>query len=234
MKKFNIFWLFLLFEAILSQTIWIPCSRASYEFFLSGEEQKNFKGALELVQNPEDIDQEKAKSILVESFIREYSTYLKPDEIGVGLTSWRDGPTSVEKYYEDYFHTEFEDFLKGTLHYWVQATVDGELVGWGTFQREKGKENEIYMNLLAVLPEYQGRGIGKQLVHSLSSLGELPDLNAIHLLLRKKNRGGRTFYSKLGFFFDEHYQREDNFVDLNLLESWTWKRSSSNGRLEEK
>ena len=80
------------------------------------------------------------------------------------------------------------------------------------------------MNLLVVHPEYQGQSIGSNLVISLIRLGITPDLATIHLLLRRKNNGGRIFYSKLGFSPDPSYARADNFVDLNLLEALTWKK----------
>jgi GNAT superfamily N-acetyltransferase len=77
----------------------------------------------------------------------------------INLVSWRDGERSVEKYYENYFKTELEEFCRGDLHYWMQATVDEKLVGWATFQREKLNPNEVYMNLLVVHPEYQKKGM---------------------------------------------------------------------------
>ena len=194
-----------------------------YHFPIKG---RGSVGIIELVKNPCNIDKQAASFVLVESFIGEYEKYLLPHEISDGLTSWRDGDKSVQRYYENYFETELDDFFRGELHYWVQAKINGSLVGWATFQREKSEANAVYMNLLVVHPEYQKMGIGEQLVRSLVNLDEIPDLNAIHLLLRKKNRGGRTFYSKLGFNPDPGYQRDDNFVDLELLEGFTWKKPS--------
>ncbi len=194
-----------------------------YHFPIKGQDSV---GVIELVKNPSHIDTEAARSVLVESFIGEYEKYLSPNDIRSDLISWRDGEQSVRKYYENYFETELGEFSRGDLHYWVQATIDGKLVGWATFQREKSDQNAVYMNLLVVHPTYQGRGIGEQLVKALVNLNEIPNLNAIHLLLRKKNQGGRIFYSKLGFTSDPEYQRDDNFVDLNLLEGLTWKNPS--------
>src|SRR5579883_410476 len=183
-------------------------------------------GVIELINDWNKIDQTASRSILVESFIGEYEKYLSPNEISNGLISWREGSASVKEYYENYFQTELEDFSHGNLHYWVQAKIEGKLVGWATFQREKSDVNAVYMNLLVVHPEFQKMGIGEQLVKSLVNLNEIPDLNAIHLLLRKKNRGGRIFYSKLGFYSDPEYQRNDNFVKIDLLEGLTWKNPS--------
>lgn len=183
-------------------------------------------GVIELISKSKFIDEDLARSVLVESFIGEYEQYLAPSEISDGLTSWRGDNNSVQKYYEDYFETELEDFSRGEVHYWVQATTDGKVVGWATFQREKSDQNAVYMNLLVVHPDYQNRGIGRQLVNALINLNVIPDLNAIHLLLRKKNKGGRVFYLKLGFTPDPKYQRDDNFVNLDLLEGFTWKKPS--------
>lgn len=194
-----------------------------YCFPIKGQ---NSVGKIQLVTNANHIDKMTARSVLVESFIGEYEKYLSPNDISDNLVSWRDGEKSVRKYYEDYFKTELEDFSHGHLHYWVQATIDGKLVGWATFQREQSDQNAVYMNLLVVHPEHQNKGVGEQLVKALVNLREIPDLNAIHLLLRKKNKGGRIFYSKLGFTSDPEYQRDDNFVNLDLLEGLTWKNPS--------
>lgn len=192
--------------------------------FSQRQPRKPFSHAVtKLVKKPDDIDQDAAKSILVESFIGEYSKYLLPEEIDSSLVSWRSGEHSVQKYYENYFASEFKEFSEGHLHYWVEARVNGKLAGFATFEHEHAEENAVYMNLLVVLPEYQGKGIGKQLVMSLLDQKIIPELSAIHLLLRQKNQGGRIFYSKLGFYEDPSYQRPDNYVDMNLLEALTWK-----------
>ena len=181
-------------------------------------------GQIRLLERPEHIEQDAARTILVESFIGEYEKFLSPNDIDLKLTSWRDGENSVAAYYEEYFKTEFGDFLSGKFDYWIEARVDGKLAGWATFEREESHHNSaVYMNLLVVHPKYQGLSIGSSLVASLMNLKLIPDLEAIHLLLRRKNNGGRVFYSKLGFESDPGYVRADNFVDLNLLEALTWR-----------
>ena len=191
-----------------------------YHFLIKGSD---LVGVIKLVKNAKQINQEASRSILVESFIGEYEKYLSPQEIDDNLTSWRDGDKSVQKYYEDYFVTELDDFSHGNLHYWVEAYIDGALVGWVTFQREKSEKNAVYMNLLIVHPAHQKKGIGEQLVKSLITLQEIPNLSAIHLLLIRKNLGGKIFYPKIGFSKNPKYNREDNFVNIKLLEGWTWR-----------
>jgi len=175
------------------------------------------------ITNHNDIEQSAAREILVESFIGEYSQYLQPDDVDSKLTSWRDGPLSVQKFYENYFSSELTEFMERRLQYWVEARMDTKLVGWATFEMEKSDEPEVYMNLLVVHPNYQKQGVGKKLVMSLIDLDLIPSLSAIHLLLRKKNKGGGLFYQSLGFKLDPDYSRPDNFVDIKLLEPLTWK-----------
>ena len=201
-------------------------AKVNKQYHFSLKRQQDAVGVLELVKSSRDINKEEASTVLVESFIGEYEKYLSPYEIGDGLTSWRDGEKSVQKYYEDYFKIELEEFSHGKVDYWIQASIDGKLVGWATFQREKSDKNSVYMNLLIVHPKYQGKGIGEKLVNSLVYFREIPDLNAINLLLRRKNKGGREFYLNLGFTPNSEYQRNDNFVDRNLLEGFTWKKPS--------
>jgi len=191
-----------------------------YSFLLR---QSTSMVTIELVLNPNDVDQLAAQSILVNAFMGEYEKYLTPKEIDPKLTSWKDGKNSVHEYYEDYFKKEFEHFCENKIDYWVQAKIDGKLVGWATFLREDSDKNAIYMDLLMVDPEHQKKGIGEHLVKSLIRLGINIDLSAIHLLLRRKNAGGREFYEKLGFYVDPTYRRDGNYVNMSLLEPLTWK-----------
>lgn len=196
-----------------------------YAFSLKGEQSS---GIMQLIKSPAQINQEDSKAVLINSFVNEYKKYLTPSDIHGSLQTWDD----VHGYYDNYFHDEFRDFAEGKLHYWVQVSVDGNVAGWATFEREHTNPKDVYMNLLVVDPRYQQKGIGGQLVNALINLDEIPDLNAVHLLLRKKNQGGRLFYSKLGFNADPAYQRADNFVDLNLLEGWSWQNPALQHRAE--
>ncbi len=216
-----------MFAATLSN---YPIKVTKYYFPIPGE--TSF-GMIELVSAPSKINQERARTILVDSFIDGYA-HLKPHEISEKLTSWRDGENSVQEYYETYFKEELSEFSAGKLHYWVEASVGGKLVGWATFQRESADPKAVYMNLLVVDPAFQKKGIGTQLVNALINLNEISNLNTIHLLLRKKNEGGRKFYTKLGFVSDPEYKRTDNFVDITLLEPFTWKKPALQLKQEEK
>lgn len=175
----------------------------------------NTTGYIEAITDVKDMNVSESRRILIESFISEYSQYLEPKDIDKSLTSWRDGENSVHHYYTKYFDQEFKKFSEGKIDFWIGAYIGARLVGWATF--EKDQHNSVYMDLLIVDPVYQHKGIGQQLVMSLQTLNLLPDLTAVHLLLREKNKGGFEFYRKIGFEVDSNYQRADNYVDRSLL-----------------
>ena len=175
---------------------------------------------LSLVTQSQEIAQEQARRILIESFVQEYQQYLQPSDLDSHVTCWRPtaGLYSAEEYYSNYFDSEYHEYLSGRL-LWVQAFLKDRLAGWATFEVEKN--GHLYMNLLVVDPALKGQGIGAALVWALHHMEAVSPETPIHLLLRKKNLGGHIFYSKIGFHYDSSYQRADNFVDLQLLEGWT-------------
>lgn len=83
-------------------------------------------------------------------------------------------------------------FLVGEIDGRVMASV---LIG---FEGRRG-----WLNSLAVLPEYQGRGYGRELVeHSLEVLKKL-GAPKVNLLIRPTNTKVQDFYKKLGFEFED-------------------------------
>lgn len=197
-----------------------PAHPTTQSFKLKNEQET--RGTLKLIRHPIEINQAAAQSILVKSFIEEYKKYLEPADIGEGLTTWYGGENSVQAYYEKYFETELEEFHEGKIEYWVEAYIDDVLVGWATFIKEQSDDHALYMNLLVVGPEHQGKGVGSKLVFAASELGITTELSAVNILLRKKNQGGLKFYEGLGFKRNEQYSRPGNFVDMKLLEPLTW------------
>ncbi len=160
------------------------------------------------------IDLTQGKDVLVRGFMLGYEdvplTDLNPAFRSIG---------DVRRFYEDYFDSELEHYKHGEL-IWIQAFEGDRLLGWATFQEED--RDALYMNLLVVAPEGQGRGVGKQLTFSILSPDLYPETKEIRLLVRKVNESGRQFYENIGFSpFD--YNRPDNFVDLSLLTGLRWQ-----------
>ena len=168
------------------------------------------------VKASSEVVKEEGKQILVAGFMTAYED-IPLAELNPSFKSTGD----VRRFYKDYFDSEFAEFEHGSL-IWVQAFIGEKLVGWATFELEE--QNQAYMNLLVVDPLYQKRGIGEQLVFSICSEELFPQIEAINILLRKINEGGRQFYHRIGFRDCPEYQRKENFVDPNLLTPIQWRK----------
>lgn len=189
----------------------------SYEFIL----RDGRKATIQLITDSSQIDKNAARTLLSMSFITEYQKYLKPNEIDAKLNYWfiQDGGNSVEQYYFDYFASVLVEFEHGKS-FWLEAKINNKLVGWATYDKYPAVPDAHYMDLLIVDPAFQKLGIGTELVYAITKLDSFPAVKSINLLLRKKNNGGRVFYSRLGFKSNPNFTT-DNFVDISLLEGWT-------------
>ena len=171
---------------------------------------------ISIAKTPAEVVKDEGKQILVASFMTVYEDVplidLNPDFKSTG---------DVRRFYQNYFESELTHFEHGAL-IWVQAFIGERLVGWATFALEEN--NRAYLNLLAVDPAYQKRGIGRHLVFSICSEELFPQTEAIHVLLRNVNLEGRQFYDRLGFVDAPDYQAQDNFVDNSLLLPIRWEK----------
>ena len=78
----------------------------------------------------------------------------------------------------------------------LKATIDEKFIGFiaGT---TKGRGSSGWITTLAVLPEFQNRGIAHQL---LSNCETLMQVNIIQLTVRKSNTKAIRLYQKNGYF----------------------------------
>ncbi len=95
------------------------------------------------------------------------------------------------------------------------ATYDKDkLIGFAIFEKWEGQS--YYLAEMAVLPEYQRQGIGKQLVFSIFDQDQ--DAETILLVTEKDNRWSQSFYEKLGFKHSsfQHPNYPENFIGYEL------------------
>lgn len=98
-------------------------------------------------------------------------------------------------YLQDYF--EQKKFVG-----YVYAEMD-EVTGCVFALRKiSGSKEEIYINEMAVLPELQGRGIGKQLLNAVCEYSKANGLAGI-VLYTSKHAPAARFYEKNGFVLSE-------------------------------
>jgi ribosomal-protein-alanine acetyltransferase len=60
-------------------------------------------------------------------------------------------------------------------------------------------DDHAHLNLLAVQPAWQRRGLGRRLLGWLEESARVAGISAIHLEVRAGNAAGRRFYRALGF-----------------------------------
>ncbi len=103
------------------------------------------------------------------------------------------GRSNIEQL-SDYFYNKIKPRLEAdqlTITVWDQD----KLVAFAIF--EKWEEQTYYLAEMAVLPEYQQKGIGKQLVFSI--FDKDLEANKIVLVTEQKNKSAQAFYEKIGF-----------------------------------
>lgn len=80
----------------------------------------------------------------------------------------------------------FLDFIKQNYNY----TVNPE---------EETESGEFYIDTVSVLPEHQGKGIGKKLIEKVIEKAGLLGFSRVGLLVDTENPNAKKLYQKLGF-----------------------------------
>ena len=91
-------------------------------------------------------------------------------------------------------------FLADSRHHIVVATVDGVVIGFASAVHyvHPDKPPELWINEVGVAGAYQGRGIGKAIMHAMLTLGrQLGCVNA-WVLTEDDNSAARNLYRSAG------------------------------------
>jgi ribosomal protein S18 acetylase RimI-like enzyme len=98
---------------------------------------------------------------------------------------------------------------ENTAFYFVKS--ENEVIGYmklneGRAQTELQKEDSFELERIYVLSDYQGKGIGRQLLDKAIQLAKEQKASYIWLGVWEENKSAIQFYKKNGFIaFDEHY-----------------------------
>ncbi len=79
------------------------------------------------------------------------------------------------------------------------AEFEGKRAGFLSYSLHFPAEDEVAVVLLAVLPGYQGRGVGRALQGSLEALCRPKDLHRIFISSTNDNIPGLYFYQRIGY-----------------------------------
>jgi GNAT superfamily N-acetyltransferase len=119
---------------------------------------------------------------VVNSEVAQYSAVLtneEMDELGIGKESYR-------------------ELVEGskTRNYLV-AEYDGSIIGFCSWYL---KDSQFaWVSMLNVLPDYQGRGVGRLLLATVEAQARKYGARAIALEVQKKAEWAVNFYTKMGF-----------------------------------
>jgi predicted N-acetyltransferase YhbS len=81
------------------------------------------------------------------------------------------------------------------------ATADEAIVGCVFYHL---RVDHMYLNRLAVLPEYRGRGLAGRLIAAVEELARHSGLGRVRLAVRLALAENRRYYERLGYAFFKH------------------------------
>ncbi|MGZ0874990.1 N-acetyltransferase family protein [Priestia megaterium] len=97
------------------------------------------------------------------------------------------------------------------------ATIDEKIVGYANFFRLKNR-GEIELGSIYILPAYQGKGIGSQLLEK--GMKRSKELKIVYINVERENGIGHAFYQSKGFQLVDEF---DDEFDGHLLRTMRMK-----------
>lgn len=125
--------------------------------------------------------------VFLNSFLQNYQN--------LGLTQKDLATEDIAKVLNEYWDVELASLENNHVR-WIVAKAQDEIIGYASFNMEKSPE-EVYVQLLCVKPEYQGQGIGKNLLYFIFQIEN--KISKLSLVTRRVNSSAIAFYKKLGF-----------------------------------
>lgn len=106
-------------------------------------------------------------------------------------------PADKRKWLTEAFNEDMDEMVANPVRYrWVVAkNGEGRTVGFASF--DVTDPERIYVMQMAVDPELQRSGIGRQLLFSI--LEEFRSVKHLNLITRRMNEQATAFYQRLGF-----------------------------------
>lgn len=86
------------------------------------------------------------------------------------------------------------------------------IVGLITGYNNDEENHKAYISVLAVLPEYQGKGYASELLSKFTKDCQKKKINRIELYTHKTNENAIKLYKKNGFLIDENNKSRPNDI----------------------
>ena len=115
----------------------------------------------------------------------------------------------------------FRDCLRVGYCSWVME-IDGEVIGYGVMSVAAG---EAHILNICIQPDFQGRGLGRKIMHRLVTLARDHGVDTMFLEVRYSNRVAQILYESEGFneigqrrgYYPHSDGREDALVFAKVL-----------------
>ena len=92
------------------------------------------------------------------------------------------------------------------------AEVDGKIIGTVRANRHEHEHETAVLSRLAVLPEYQGQGVGSYILDCFCEFFQKTgDVSAIQLYVSDRVAKNKHFYGKRGFTITETFKVDDDY-----------------------
>jgi GNAT superfamily N-acetyltransferase len=138
-----------------------------------------------LVIRPVGVDEIPALRALAERIWRvSYAVMLTPAQIDYML-AWMYAPETIAR-----------EMAEGVI--WESAWLGAELVGFHSCAPERASRR-LKLNKLYLLPEYQGRGLGQQLLARVHQLAAQAGVRQVWLQVNKQNARAIGAYRRAGY-----------------------------------
>jgi ribosomal protein S18 acetylase RimI-like enzyme len=141
-------------------------------------------------------------SLLSASWAATYGSLLTPDELSAVAQEW---------HHPDRLRRQMSNPRVGFL---LARTDTGALVGVATVM-QSDDAGTVSVLRLYVLPDYQGQGIGSQLLNR--ALAAFPNAQRIELQVAEGNPSGLAFWTKRGFRACGHDEARIGDITLALI-----------------
>ncbi|MBW7889050.1 MAG: GNAT family N-acetyltransferase, partial [Bacteroidetes bacterium] len=107
----------------------------------------------------------------------------------------------IQWYFNNYYsESRFREMADETTTWNFVAEIHGQLAGYAR-AKIHGDDKNFYVESLYVLPEFQGKGIGIELLKICESYAKERNFSQVWLGVMEKNVKTLAWYKKLGFEF---------------------------------
>lgn len=93
-----------------------------------------------------------------------------------------------------------ETQLKEKNHVFILAEYNGKHIGFASYEINHGRTEKTKIHKIYILPEAQGKGVGKALVQFMEKAAMGHDNKILFLNVNKFNQGAIDFYARIGFY----------------------------------